>query len=119
MHPAPRSSPTRPILTSQFSSALLEKKSSKGRPMIHHLPPLNALKAFEAAARHLSFVRAAGELCVTQGAVSRHILKLEEFLGVKLFIRRHRQVELTREGATYLWEIRSAFTRISQATQSL
>ena len=78
--------------------------------MIHHLPPLNALKAFEAAARHLSFVRAAGELCVTQGAVSRHILKLEEFLGVKLFIRRHRQVELTREGATYLWEIRSAFT---------
>ena len=87
--------------------------------MSHHLPPLNALKAFEAAARHLSFVRAAGELCVTQGAISRHILKLEDFLGVKLFIRRHRQVELTREGATYLWEIRSAFTRISEATASL
>src|SRR4029079_16064527 len=48
-----------------------------------------------------------------------HILKLEEFLGIKLFIRRHRQVELTREGATYLWEIRSAFTRISQAPLSL
>lgn len=87
--------------------------------MIRHLPPLNALKAFEAAARHLSFVRAAEELCVTQGAVSRHILKLEDHLGVKLFIRRHRQVELTREGRVYLSEIRSAFTRISKATAEI
>lgn len=64
-------------------------------------------------------MRAAEELCVTQGAVSRHILKLEDHLGVKLFIRRHRQVELTREGGAYLSEIRGAFTRISKATADI
>ena len=56
------------------------------------LPPLNALRAFEAAGRHLSFKKAAEELCVTQGAVSRHILNLEAYLGVGLFVRSHRQV---------------------------
>jgi LysR family glycine cleavage system transcriptional activator len=80
------------------------------------LPPLNALRAFEAAARHSSFTRAADELCVTPGAVSRHVLKLEAFLGAKLFVRRHAQVELTAAGEAYLHEIREAFVRISQAT---
>lgn len=80
------------------------------------LPPLNALRAFEAAARHSSFTRAAEELCVTPGAVSRHILKLESFLGSKLFTRRHAQVELTPAGEAYLHEIRQAFERISRAT---
>jgi LysR family transcriptional regulator, glycine cleavage system transcriptional activator len=80
------------------------------------LPPLNALRAFEAAARHSSFARAADELCVTPGAVSRHILKLEAYLGTKLFKRAHAQVELTPAGAAYLLEIRDAFVRISQAT---
>lgn len=59
------------------------------------LPPLNALKAFEAAARHLSFTRAADELFVTQAAVSHQVKALEEFLGVKLFIRRNRSLLLT------------------------
>ena len=80
------------------------------------LPPLNALRAFEAAARHSSFARAADELCVTPGAVSRHILKLEAYLGTKLFKRGHAQVELTPAGNAYLLEIRDAFVRISQAT---
>ncbi len=80
------------------------------------LPPLNALRAFEAAARHSSFARAADELCVTPGAISRHVLKLESYLGAKLFIRAHAQVELTLSGQSYLLEIREAFERISQAT---
>ena len=80
------------------------------------LPPLNALRAFEAAGRHLSFKEAAIELCVTQGAISRHILDLEAFLGVSLFIRSHRQVILTPEGVAYLQEARDAFLRISHAT---
>jgi LysR family glycine cleavage system transcriptional activator len=81
------------------------------------LPPLNALRAFEAAGRHLSFKQAAIELCVTQGAVSRHIINLEGHLGVRLFNRAHRQVSLTPEGAAYLQETRDAFLRISHATE--
>jgi LysR family glycine cleavage system transcriptional activator len=80
------------------------------------LPPLNALRAFEAAGRHLSFKQAAVELCVTQGAISRHILNLEEHLGVSLFNRSHRQVTLTPAGVAYLQETRDAFLRISDAT---
>jgi LysR family glycine cleavage system transcriptional activator len=80
------------------------------------LPPLNALRAFEAAGRHLSFKAAAAELCVTQGAVSRHVLNLESFLGVSLFMRSHRQVNLTPAGIVYLQEARDALLRISDAT---
>jgi LysR family glycine cleavage system transcriptional activator len=80
------------------------------------LPPLNALRAFEAAGRHMSFKKAAAELCVTQGAISRHVMNLEAFLGVSLFVRSHRQVALTPEGAAYLQEARDAFLRISHAT---
>jgi LysR family glycine cleavage system transcriptional activator len=80
------------------------------------LPPLNALRAFEAAGRHLSFKQAAAELCVTQGAISRHVLNLESFLGVSLFVRSHRQVALTAEGAAYLRDARDALLRISDAT---
>jgi LysR family glycine cleavage system transcriptional activator len=80
------------------------------------LPPLNSLRAFEAAGRHLSFKEAATELCVTQGAVSRHVLNLESFLGVNLFVRSHRQVNLTPAGVAYLQEARDALLRISDAT---
>lgn len=80
------------------------------------LPPLNAIRAFEAAGRHLSFKAAATELCVTQGAVSRHVLNLESFLGVSLFVRSHRQVNLTPAGVSYLQETRDALLRISDAT---
>ena len=80
------------------------------------LPPLNALRAFEAAARHASFTRDAEELCVTPGAVSRHVAKLEGFLGVRLFRRHHTHIDLTPAGARYLAEIRDALERISRAT---
>lgn len=69
--------------------------------MTFHLPSLNAVRIFEVAARHLSFVRAAAELHVTQGAVSRQIGQLEEVLGVPLFERRNRAVFLTREGVAF------------------
>jgi len=64
--------------------------------MTRKLPPLNALRAFEAAARHMSFTRAADELHVTQSAVSHQVKALEDWLGFLLFRRRNRAIELTR-----------------------
>lgn len=66
------------------------------------LPSLNGLRAFEAAARHLSFTEAAAELNVTQTAVSHQIRRLEQELGIKLFIRRNRAIALTAEAQEYL-----------------
>jgi LysR family glycine cleavage system transcriptional activator len=83
------------------------------------VPPLNSLRAVEAAGRHQSFTLAAEELCVTLGAVSRHIAKVELFLGAQLFERRHRQVELTPAGARYVAQVREAFARIDDATRSV
>lgn len=83
------------------------------------MPPLNALRAFEAASRHLSFKRAAEELCVTQGAISRHIQKLEAYLGVDLFERSHRRVTLTPEGMRYVHDVREAFRRVEDATETI
>lgn len=83
------------------------------------MPPLNALRAFEAASRLLSFKLAADELCVTPGAVSRHIRHLEEHLRARLFARSHRQVALTPAGRAYAEEIRDAFRRIQAATASV
>lgn len=82
-------------------------------------PPLNGLRAFEAAARHLSFKKAAEELCVTHGAISRHIQRLEEHVGTRLFVRRNRRVELTPAGARYMHEIGQAFKRIYAATAEI
>jgi LysR family glycine cleavage system transcriptional activator len=83
------------------------------------LPPLNSLRAFEAAGRLGSFNFAAAELNVTAGAVSRHIQQLEEWLGTPLFIRRHRGVELTEEGAVYRHEASEALTRLALATSRI
>ncbi len=87
--------------------------------MLRRLPNLNALRAFEAAARHLSFKQAGDELCVTQGAISRQIKVLETHLGVLLFRRMTRAVELTEEGRDYLAAAREAFDRIEQASDRL
>ena len=87
--------------------------------MTYLLPPLNALRAFEAAARHLSFKQAAHELHVTAGAVSQQVRLLEERLGVQLFERLTRQVILTPAGEAYLTPIRKAFGRIAEATAEL
>jgi LysR family glycine cleavage system transcriptional activator len=83
------------------------------------LPSLNGLRAFEAAARHMSFTRAAAELNVTQTAISHQIRRLEEQLGIPLFIRRNRALELTREARDYLPSIRSAFEDLHRATARL
>lgn len=87
--------------------------------MQRHLPPLNALRAFEAAARHCSFTKAAAELCVTQSAVSRQITLLEALLQQRLFVRAHRAVTLTERGTAYLTELSSAFDAIEEATRRL
>lgn len=83
------------------------------------LPPLNALRAFEAAARHLSFTRAADELCVTQGAISRHVRKLEDFLGVELMLRNTRQVRLSEAGVTMLHNLTHSFDVIAQTASDV
>src|SRR5579875_2733793 len=83
------------------------------------LPSLNGLRAFEAAARHLSFTRAAAELNVTQTAISHQIRRLEEQLGVVLFERGHRALTLTREAEAYLPAVRAAFEDLRQATARL
>jgi LysR family glycine cleavage system transcriptional activator len=91
----------------------------KGWMMLRRLPPLNALKAFEAAARHESFTRAAEELCVTQGAVSHQVKALEAELGVKLFNREHQRLIITGAGRDYLAVVRDAFDRIAVGTERL
>src|SRR5258707_15521198 len=80
------------------------------------LPPLHALRAFEAAARHLSFARAAAELNLTPSAISHQIRHLEESLGRRLFERRHRGLELSAIGRVYYPLVRDAFTRLIEAT---
>jgi LysR family glycine cleavage system transcriptional activator len=85
----------------------------------NRLPPLNALKAFEASARQLSFTRAAEELFVTQAAISHQIKSLEEFLGIKLFMRKNRTLLLTEEGQAYYLDIKDVFNTINDATERL
>lgn len=87
--------------------------------MARKLPPLNALRAFEAAARHLSFTKAAGELHVTQAAVSHQVKTLEEHLGLPLFHRLNRRLALTEAGQFYLPVLRDAFDDIAAGTRRL
>ncbi|MGH8448691.1 LysR substrate-binding domain-containing protein [Pseudomonas sp.] len=82
------------------------------------LPPLLALRAFEAVARHLSFIKAASELSVTQSALSHQVQKLEQHLGKPLFIRRTRAIDLTPDGQHYYDEIRPALDVIAAATRT-
>ncbi len=87
--------------------------------MLRRLPPLNALKAFEAAARSESFTRAAEELGVTQGAVSHQVKALEATLGIKLFNRERQRLVITEAGREYLSVVRDAFDRIAVGTERL
>lgn len=87
--------------------------------MPRRLPPLNALRAFEAAARHLSFARAADELHLTPSAISHQIKGLEEQLGVRLFERRGRNVALSDAGGRYYPALRQAFDQMQTATENL
>ncbi|MFT3800419.1 MAG: LysR substrate-binding domain-containing protein [Burkholderiaceae bacterium] len=83
------------------------------------LPPLNAVRVFVAAARHQSFTRAAAELHVTHGAVSRQIKSLEDYLGVALFERRTRQVVLTVEGQAFYAQADAGLAQIGSAARAL
>lgn len=80
------------------------------------LPPLNALKSFEAAARHLSFTKAAEELFVTQAAVSHQVKALEEYLALPLFLRKNRTLLLTEAGQAYYLEIRQMLEHLTLVT---
>ena len=83
--------------------------------MTRRLPSLNALRAFEAAARHLSFTRAADELNVTQAAISHQVKSLEEQIGLPLFQRRNRNLILTDAGQSLLPDLSDAFDRMDTA----
>src|SRR5260370_24859783 len=85
--------------------------------MPRQLPPLNALRAFDAAARSAGFKRAAEELCVTQGAVSHQVKALEAPLGIKLFNRERQRLVITDAGREYLNVVRDAFDRIAAGTE--
>ena len=87
--------------------------------MSHRLPPLNALRAFEAAARHLSFTRAASELYLTRGAVAQQVRKLEEALRQKLFHVRSNRLTLTTAGERFLPHVTLAFRTISKAAEEI
>lgn len=82
-------------------------------------PSLTDLQAFEVAARHSSFTRAAQELCVTQGAVSKQVKHLEEFVGVELFLRIRQGLVLTEAGRSYLTKIQAGLGQIEAATVEL
>lgn len=87
--------------------------------MSYRLPPLNGLRAFEAAGRHLSFKQAAEELSVTPGAVSQQVRHLEQALGVPLFRRLHRSLVLTAHGETLLPVVADAFERLSAISDAV
>ncbi len=87
--------------------------------MARRLPPLNAVRAFEAAARHLSFTEAAEELHVTQAAISHQVKSLETYLGLKLFRRLNRALVLTDEGQSYLPPVRRIFDHYTKPPTGL
>jgi LysR family transcriptional regulator, glycine cleavage system transcriptional activator len=87
--------------------------------VIYRLPPLNALRVFEAAARHLSFKEAANELHITQAAVSHQVKSLEEYLGVELFRRAGRGVQLTEAARAALPRLRDGFDALAAAVEQI
>jgi LysR family glycine cleavage system transcriptional activator len=87
--------------------------------MARLLPPLNPLRAFEAAARHSSFTRAAEELCVTSSAVGHQVKTLEDYLGVTLFVREAKSLALTVQGRSYLPSVQQAIDALVEGTRQL
>lgn len=87
--------------------------------MNRQIPPLNALRSFEAVARLGSFTKAADELCVTQGAVSRQIANLESWFDQKLFHRGRHNIELTQQGRSYFEAVRDIFDAIDRSTRRM
>ncbi|GAA3932861.1 LysR substrate-binding domain-containing protein [Litoribacillus peritrichatus] len=87
--------------------------------MNRKLPPLNALRAFESAARHMSFTKAAEEMFITQGAVSKQIKVLEEYYGMPLFVRKHRELVLTEAGLQLLPKLTQIFDELVMVSQQI
>src|SRR5947207_13478812 len=87
--------------------------------MRRRLPPLSALRAFEAAGRNASIARAADELSVTPGAVSRQIRALEDYLGAPLFERNHRDMSLTATSKAYVAALTEVFDQLERATRRM
>ncbi len=83
------------------------------------LPPLNWLRTFEASARHMNFTQAAGELNITQAAVSQQVCKLETYLGTALFNRKPQGLEITEQGLAYLPSVQEAIMRLAKTTDEL
>ena len=83
----------------------------------NRMPSLRSLRAFQIAARHLSFKLAAEELCLSASAVSHQVKNLESFLDIELFIRKTRALELTAPGRTYFEFLDAMFTRLNMETQ--
>ena len=86
---------------------------------MRRLPSLNSLRAFEATARHLSFTKAASELNVTAGAISQQVKQLEEYLGIKLFLRKNRMIELTQEARLGLPKISDGLDRFVEGVSAI
>lgn len=97
----------------------MDMKTNPENIEARRLPPLGALRAFEAAARHLSFALAAKELHVTPAAVSHQVKALETHLGTRLFIRLARGIELTRGGKTCLPGLKEGFDRMAEAIEQI
>ncbi|SUH13732.1 regulatory protein for glycine cleavage pathway [Salmonella enterica subsp. enterica] len=98
---------------------LLNSFDIKSRGHVKTITSFKCVTRFDAAARHLSFTRAAEELFVTQAAVSHQIKSLEDFLGLKLFRRRNRSLLLTEEGQSYFLDIKEIFSQLTEATRKL
>ena len=92
----------------------LSRKMSSKTPLVNRLPPVHALSAFEAAARHRSFALAADELCITPSALSHRIRLLEDFVGERLFSREGRVVALSEFGHRYLEVVCSALRTLTE-----
>ncbi len=98
---------------------MIQQKNYPMKNNLSRLPPLNGLRAFEVAARHLNFRLAAEELGVTQGAVAQQVRGLEAHLGLQLFSRQTRALALTEAGRGYATNIRKAFELMVDATEVL
>jgi LysR family glycine cleavage system transcriptional activator len=118
---APRANDISPCTHENGSCIVGSVKADSDRPPPPPppLPPLTALRSFEAAARHLSFTRAAGELCVTQTAISHQVKLLEAHLGTPLFRRLPRRITLTADGQAWARELGDVFSRLQDANRRL
>ena len=98
---------------------MTDEKNLNTNEMLRKLPPLNALRAFEASGRHLSFTKASDELGVTPAAVSHQVRQLEDYLGVSLFQRLTRAVRLTNAGQSSLPLMTQGFDKLAEAVAVL